>query len=83
MRLGSFIAVALVSASSCSSNSTPSLGTSICHRCGPKKKKIKRVNGSIIIIVIMDKKIDMLLGKDVETICTKNIMDLGSIYPFI
>ena len=28
---------------SCSSDSTPSLGTSICHRCGPKKKKKKRI----------------------------------------
>ena len=35
--LGSGIAVAV--ASSCSSNSAPNLGTSICHRCGPKKKK--------------------------------------------
>ena len=25
-----------------SSNSTPSLGTSICHRCGPKKQKNKK-----------------------------------------
>ena len=37
MWLGSGIAVAVVWANSCSSNSTPSLGTSICHRCGPKK----------------------------------------------
>ena len=28
---------AVVSAGSCSSHSTPSLGTSICHRCAPKK----------------------------------------------
>ena len=35
-RLGFHI---VVQASSCSSNVTPSLGTSICHRCGPKKKK--------------------------------------------
>ena len=33
--------VAVVQASSCSSNSTPSLGSSICHRCGPKKTKDK------------------------------------------
>ena len=37
MWLGSRIAVAVVEAVSCSSNSTPSLGTSIGHRCGPKK----------------------------------------------
>ena len=29
-------------ASSCSSRSTPSLGTSICHRCSPKKKQRKK-----------------------------------------
>ena len=30
-----------LAAVSCSSNSTPSLGTSICRRCGPKKQKIR------------------------------------------
>ena len=30
--------------SSCSSNSTPGLGTSICHRCSTKKKKKKKKN---------------------------------------
>ena len=41
-RLGSCVAVAGVYAGSHSSDSTPSLGTSICHRCGPIKKKKKR-----------------------------------------
>ena len=42
-QLGSDVAVAVVQACSCSSNSGPSLGTSICHRYSPKKKiKIKR-----------------------------------------
>ena len=36
-RLGFFIAAAVAWASGYSSDSTPSLGTSICHRCGPKK----------------------------------------------
>ena len=36
MRLGSYVAVAVVQARSRSSNLTPNLGTSICHRCGPK-----------------------------------------------
>ena len=40
--LGSGIAVAVVEASNCRSNSTPSLGTSISHRVGPKKKKKKK-----------------------------------------
>ena len=39
MQLRSGIAVAVVSARSYSSDSTPSLETSICHRCCPKKKK--------------------------------------------
>jgi len=42
MRLGSCIAVAVVWAGSCSSDSTPSLGTSICFGCGPKKRTKKK-----------------------------------------
>ena len=42
MLLRSRVAVAVVVASSCSSDLTPSLGTYICHRCGPKKKNKKR-----------------------------------------
>ena len=41
MRLGSDVAVAVMQTSSCSSNWTPSLGTSICRESGPKKQKIK------------------------------------------
>ena len=41
MQLRSGIAVTVVQASRCSSNSTPSLGTSICHGCSPKKQKKK------------------------------------------
>ena len=37
IRLGSGVSVAVVQAGSCSSDSTPSLGTSICHRCSTKK----------------------------------------------
>ena len=37
-RLRSCIAVAMVQASSCSSNSTPILGTSVCHKYGPEKQ---------------------------------------------
>ena len=37
--LGSSIAVAVEVASSCNSDSTPNLGTSICHKCSPKKAK--------------------------------------------
>ena len=36
------VAVAVEQASSCSSNLTPSLGISICHRCSPKKRKKER-----------------------------------------
>ena len=41
--LRSCIAVGLAQASSYSSNSTPSLGTSISHSCGPKKTKKKKI----------------------------------------
>ena len=41
-RLGSGVGVAVAEAGSCGSSSTPSLGTSICHGCGVKKKKKKK-----------------------------------------
>ena len=39
--LRSCIAVVVVWAGSCSSDSTPSLGSFICHGCGPKRQKKK------------------------------------------
>ena len=42
--LGSCVAVAVVQTSRCSSTSTPSLGTSKCHRSGPRKDKMKNKN---------------------------------------
>ena len=39
VRLGSRVAVALAQAGSCSSDSTPSLGTSTCLGCSPRKDK--------------------------------------------
>ena len=42
MRLGSQVAVVVVQAEGCSSDWTPSLGTSICRRCGDKKTKKKK-----------------------------------------
>ena len=44
MRLRSLVAVDVAQASgSCNSNLTPSLGTPTCCRCGPRKKKKKRI----------------------------------------
>ena len=39
MQLRSHMAVAVAQASSCSSDSTPSLGPSTCCGCSPKKEK--------------------------------------------
>ena len=36
------VAVSVTVAGSCRSDLTPSLGTSVCHGCGPKKQKKKR-----------------------------------------
>ena len=36
--------VAVVKVGSCSSDSTPSLGTSMCRGCGPKEKEKKKKN---------------------------------------
>ena len=41
IQLRSCMAVAALQPSSCSSNSTPNFGTSVCHRHGPKKKEKK------------------------------------------
>ena len=54
MRLRSGMAVAV--AGSCSSNWTPSRGTSICYRCVPKKTKVnievlKKNNGKVKLFV--------------------------------
>ena len=46
MWLRSVVAVAVVEGSSCSSNLTPRLGTSICHVCGPKKTKKMFLNNN-------------------------------------
>ena len=45
--LGSCVAVAVGYAGSCSSDLTPSLGTSRCHRCGHKNKQTKNRYTSI------------------------------------
>ena len=49
MQLRSHVAVAVLQASGYSSDWTPSLGTSICRWCGPKKTK------KIITIIIIIK----------------------------
>jgi len=47
--LGSHIAVAVVQAGGCSSDSTASLGTSTCLRCGPKKQKKKKKKKNCVV----------------------------------
>ena len=42
IHLKSHVAVAVVEASDCSSDATPSLGISICRGCGAKKKERKK-----------------------------------------
>ena len=39
------MAEAVAQASSCSCDSSPGLGTSTCHGCGPKKTKNKQIRG--------------------------------------
>ena len=53
MWLGSGMAVAVVSAGSSSTDSTPSLGTSICHWCGPKKAKTNKQSCHLIILHVV------------------------------
>ena len=42
MRLGSDVAAVAAEAGSCSSDLTPSMGTSIGHKCSPKNEKINK-----------------------------------------
>ena len=52
MSLGSAVVVAVVKAGSCSSDLTPSLGTSICHGYSPKKQnkqKFRELPGSLVV----------------------------------
>ena len=51
MQLGSQVAMAVVQASSYSSNSTLSLGTSICYGCSPKKTSPQRKKMNLCQIV--------------------------------
>ena len=53
MHFGSYVAMAMAYASSCSSNSTRSLRTSICHRSGPKKQnKTKQKTGASFLLCL-------------------------------
>ena len=49
MQFGSHIAVPVLQPSSCSSNSTPGLRTSICHRFGSKEKKDEAAKGEFVL----------------------------------
>ena len=66
MWLGSHVAVALAQASNYSSDSTPSLGTSICCRSGPrngkKTKKKKKKEKERILKEVREKQ--MLIKKE-------------------
>ena len=46
--LGCHMAVAVVQAGSCSSRAAPGLGTSVCRRCGPKKKNKKKTGLGLV-----------------------------------
>ena len=48
--LGSRVAMAVAFASSCSSDSTPSLGISICRGCSPQKQNNKKNKNKCIIL---------------------------------
>ena len=48
-RRSSDLVVVVAVAGSCSSSSTPSLGTSICPGCGPEKKKKKCLFSRLVV----------------------------------
>ena len=51
-RLGSHVSVTVAQAGSYSSDSTPSLGISICHGCSPKKRKKKKEGGQYTTVLL-------------------------------
>ena len=57
MRLGFDIAVAVVWAGNCSSNLTPSLGTSICRAALEKQNKIKGLGNELPISKCSEKEL--------------------------
>ena len=66
-RLRSDIAVAVVQASSYSSDSTPSLGNSIYHGCSLKKTKKKKKNVLFLVVYGMSSHL-LELGQDVHRV---------------
>ena len=72
MQLRSCIAVAVAVAGSCSSNSTQSLGTSICLRSGLKKKKKKNAGEGM-----EKRKPTYTIGENVNSVATlENSMEV-------
>ena len=64
-KLRSGVAVAMAVAGSWSSNSTPSPGTYICHRSGPKKQKKKKKKSQILVRLMKKiKQFDEIQGLD-------------------
>ena len=58
--LGCGVAVTVVYAGSCSSDSTPSLGSSMYHRCSPKKQIIRRIKTILIVCLQCTRQCSML-----------------------
>ena len=77
--LRSGMVVALVQASSCSSDSTPSLGTSICCRCGPKKTKTKGKKRRKHVFYILQSSIGMPRTLKTDTKQSMNVRKIPCI----
>ena len=78
MRLGSHVAVAVAVAGKCDSDLTPSLGTSMCCGCSPKKTKVKRnfffflsfvffVVGVVVLVTLLFVQLSVSLPEKVST----------------
>ena len=78
MGLRSCVAVAVVSASGCSSNLTLGLGTSMCPRCSPKKQK--KFNGGISLFEIFSGSLDF--WQMVLSLHLSSLLLIASLFPF-
>ena len=81
MWLGSGVAVAVVWAGSCNSDLSPSLGTSICHRCSPKKMQ-KRKKVSNIFFSLLSYLLILTSTIETNTFLCKKARECDNMYIF-
>ena len=81
MQLGSGVAVAVTEAGSYSSDSTPSLGTSVCHGYGPKKTKDQN-NENDVMPLLLDAHGHVVRSSSITSVLHKRKHAQGVMWPW-